>query len=67
MTTIRDAPIEFMMTLTEEERTQLLSWLKQRLKDKLVEEHRTERAAYREYVLHEEALLEKLIAKLRRD
>jgi hypothetical protein len=29
------------MTLTEEERAQLLNWLEQSLRNKLVEEHRT--------------------------
>lgn len=66
MAAVRDTPTELMISLTEEERAQLLNWLEQRLRDKRVEEHRTETAAYRDYVLHEEAILEQLITKLSR-
>jgi hypothetical protein len=57
---------EFTLTLSEEERTQLLSFLEQALRDKLVEVHRTEAPDYREYVQHQEDLLRSLITKLRR-
>jgi hypothetical protein len=60
-----EATAEFNMTLTDEERTQLLNWLEQELRNKLVEEHRTDASDYRKHVLHEEAILEKLIDKLR--
>jgi hypothetical protein len=65
MTAVRGASTEFTMTLTEEERAQLLNWLERKQRDKLVEEHRTKTPDYRDYVLHEEAILEKLIDKLR--
>ena len=67
MTVVRDASTtEFAMTITEEERTQLLNWLEQRQRNKLIEEHRTRTPDYREHVLHEEAILDGLIEKLRR-
>jgi hypothetical protein len=64
--TTANCTAEFSMTLTEEERTQLLNWLEQKLKKKLVEEHRTDAADYREYVVHQEEVLERLIHKLHR-
>ena len=54
------------LTLSAEEQTELLAWLEQRLKDKRVEEHRTDRSDFRKHVQHEEQLIEGLIAKLRR-
>lgn len=65
MATVGEMPIVFTMTLTEEERSTLLNWLQQRLRDKRLEEHRTDAAEYREYVVHEEAILNQLIDKLR--
>jgi len=66
MTAGGEASTEFTMTLTEEERTDLLNWLEQRLRNTLVEEHRTEASGFRQHVLHEEKILEQLIHKLRR-
>jgi hypothetical protein len=66
MTPARNPAPEFVLTLTEEERVQLLNWLEQTLRNKLLEEHRTEASEYRKHVLHQEAVLEKLIAKLHR-
>ena len=57
-------PTEFTIALTEEERAQLLNWLEQKLKKKLVEEHRSATADFREYVIHQEQILEGLIHKL---
>ncbi len=57
---------EFTLTLTEEERAQLLSFLEQALRDKRVEVHRTEAFDYREFVQHQEDVLQSLIGKLRR-
>jgi hypothetical protein len=65
MTTTTTTSGEFTLTMTEEERTQLLNWLEQRFKNKLVEEHRTRAPNYREGILHQEAILEDLINKLR--
>jgi hypothetical protein len=67
MTATTNKFAQVAITMTEEERAQLLSWLEQRLKNKLVEEHRTETAAYRDYVLHQETILESLINKLREE
>ena len=66
MTTINNPSTEFTLTFTEEERAQLLNWLEQRLRATLVEEHRTDAADYRKYVVHQEEILEKIINKLRR-
>lgn len=66
MATMQDVGAAFTLTLTEEERTQLARWLEQRLRDKLVEEHRTEASDFRDYVLHEEAILQSILKKLRR-
>jgi hypothetical protein len=57
---------ELTLTLTQEEREQLLRILEQALRDKHVEVHRTEAPNYREYVQREEALLERLVDQLRR-
>jgi hypothetical protein len=54
------------LTLTEEERTHLLTILEQALRDKEVEVHRTEAFAARELVQEQEVFLEKLIDRLRR-
>jgi len=51
--------------LIEEERAQVLKFLEQRLKNKLVEEHRTDAFDCRTYVRHQETILENVIAKLR--
>jgi hypothetical protein len=66
MAAVHETSTEFAMTLSEEERAHLLKWLEQRLKDKLIEEHRTDALNYKEHILHEEAILKKLIDKLRR-
>lgn len=57
---------EFTLTLTEEERTRLLGYLEQVLRDKHIEVHRTDAIHYKEYVQREEALLERVVGKLRR-
>jgi hypothetical protein len=57
---------EFTVTLTEDERTQLLRFLEQTLREKEIEEHRTEAHKFRELVQHEEDVLQSLIRKLRR-
>jgi hypothetical protein len=66
MATVREPSAGFTLVLTEEERTQLLNWLEERLRNKRVEEHRTEAFDYRDLVLHEESVLESLIGRLRR-
>lgn len=66
MPAVHDATTEFTLTLTEEERSQLLNWLEQRLRTTLIEEHRTDSNEYKEYVVHLEDILNQVIAKLRR-
>ncbi len=66
MAAVREVSAEITLILTEEERAQLLNWLEQQFRNKLVEEHRTKTSDYRGYVIHQEQILEKLIAKLRR-
>ena len=57
---------QFTLSLTEEEREQLLNWLEQQFRAKLVEEHRTDAPDFRAYVLSQEAVLQKLIDTLRK-
>lgn len=66
MTSTNGPAMDFALTLTEEERAQLLNWLERRQRTTLLEEHRTETADYRDYLLHQEEILEKLMSKLRR-
>jgi len=58
-------PSEFTLTLTEDERTLLLSFLEQALREKAIEVHRTDSLDYRKYVQHQEDLLRGLIEKMR--
>jgi len=57
---------ELTLTLTGEERAELLLFLEQALRDKQVEVRRTEAFAARELVHHQQTVLEGLIDKLRR-
>ncbi|MFO0808632.1 MAG: hypothetical protein U0746_08420 [Gemmataceae bacterium] len=54
------------LSLTEDERTQLLSFLEQALKDARVEEHRTDAFEFKAYVRQKEAFFQGVIDKLRR-
>jgi len=54
------------LTLTEEERAQLLNFLEQAFREALVEEHRTDALDFKAYVRHKEAIFKGLIDKLRR-
>ena len=65
MSIVNTPSAEFVLNLTEEERSQLLNWLEQKQRNTLVEEHRTDSPKYKDYVLHKEEILEKLINKLR--
>jgi hypothetical protein len=56
---------ELQVTLTDEERRYLQQLLERTLKDAQIEEHRTRTPSYREYVLHEEALANSVLAKVR--
>ena len=59
------ATSEFTLTLTTEERDELLRLVEQAFGDTRVEAHRTHTPGYREQVLHEETVLKGLIEKLR--
>jgi len=54
------------LALSGEERSLLLNFLEQKLHDKKIEEHRTDAFEFREYVRHEEAVVQGLLDKLRR-
>jgi hypothetical protein len=56
---------ERTLTLNEEERSQLLSFLEQALRETHVEARRTEAPRYQEQVHHQESILRSLIQKLR--
>jgi hypothetical protein len=56
----------FTLTLGDEERTLLLTFLDQELHDKQIEVHRTEAFAFRASVEHQVAVLQGLVDKLRR-
>jgi hypothetical protein len=55
---------ELHLNLTDEERDLLEEFLRQRLKEKRVEEHRTDSPDYRQIVAHQEQLIEGLLNKL---
>ncbi len=54
-----------MLTLTVEECNYLTDLLEQMLKETLIEEHRTRKPTYREYVLTKEGLIKAILTKLR--
>jgi hypothetical protein len=60
-----ESPV-FTLTLTAEEREQLLSYLDQALRDTRVEAHRTDAPDYRAWVERREAVLQNLVDRLRR-
>jgi hypothetical protein len=62
--TLDQAPL-FTVALTEQERTELIRWLEAELRNKLVEEHRTDALEYKAHLANQEVLLERLICKLR--
>lgn len=56
---------ELQVTLTAEESQYLLDLLQKTMNDMRIEEHRTRTPTYRDHVLHQEAIAEGLIHKLR--
>jgi hypothetical protein len=66
MAAVDTGSLEFTLTLSAEERVQLLAFLEHALRDKQVEVHRTEAFAARELVRHQADVLANLIEKLRR-
>jgi hypothetical protein len=55
---------ETQLTLTAEESQFLTGLLEVALRDVRVEEHRTRVPAFREHILHREAVMARLLAKL---
>jgi hypothetical protein len=55
---------ELQLTLTTQERDYLTSLLREILKEKLVEEHRTRTLSYRGFVVHEEETIKGLLRKM---
>lgn len=55
---------ELQIALSAEEREYLVRVLQSTLKNHQIEEHRTRTPSAREQILHEEKLLEQLLAKL---
>lgn len=66
MTQTANAGPGVTLTLSGEERDQLLNLLEQTLRVTLVEEHRTDAFDYKEYVRQKEVVLKGMIDKLRR-
>jgi hypothetical protein len=55
---------ELQVQLTEEEHAFLVGLLEVTLKDTRIEEHRTRKPSYREYILHKEDLIAAVLGKL---
>ena len=55
---------ETQLLLNEEEKELLVKLLEREVSQRLVEEHRTRAPAYREHILHDEAVLRGMLAKL---
>ncbi len=52
------------LLLNTEEKDLLVKLLEHELSQRLVEEHRTRAPSYREHILHDEAVLQRVLAKL---
>jgi hypothetical protein len=65
MPAVATTPAAFTLSLTEEERAQLLNVLEQTFRETHVEARRTEAPNYQEQIHHQEAVLRGLIDKLR--
>lgn len=66
MATTNTTTPTFTLTLTEDERTNLLRFLEEGLRYKSVEANRTEAIEYHEFIHHQEEVYKQLIEKLRR-
>jgi len=55
---------ESKLTLSDQERQYLVALLTQTLKEKRIEEHRTDALSYKEIVLREEGVIQGLLTKL---
>lgn len=65
MADVAGQPTNITLTLTGEERTELVRLLEQTLKEKLIEEHRTDALSYRKEIIHEEEVLKSILQKVR--
>jgi len=57
---------EAQLTLTAEEKQFLVGLLEISWRERLVEEHRSRKPSYREFVLQQEHLIESILDKLRK-
>jgi uncharacterized protein YeaC (DUF1315 family) len=55
---------DFQLNLTDEQRELLVEILSHKLKEKRVEEHRTDSMDFKKIVAHQEQLIEELLSKL---
>ena len=55
---------ETQLLLNAEEKDLLVKLLEREVSQRLVEEHRTRAPAYREHILHDEAVLQGMLTKL---
>ncbi len=58
--------IEDQLTIDDEERAELMTLLERALAETRVEAHRTHTPGFRDQVLHQEAVVRRLLDKLRR-
>jgi hypothetical protein len=66
MSTQATNPLEFHLTIDGDERAELINLLERALGETRVEVHRTHTPSFREQVLGEEAVIRRLLEKLRR-
>jgi hypothetical protein len=64
--TMTDTMTQSQLTLSDEERSFLVSLLETAQKERRIEEHRTRAPSYREHVLHQGELIASLLSKLQR-
>lgn len=57
---------EIHLSLNAEEKELLVNLLEHEISQRLVEEHRTRTPSYREYIQHDESVLQGVLAKLNR-
>jgi len=65
MSAVTTGTAAFTLTLSGEERSLLLNFLERKLRDKQIEEHRTDALEFKEHVQHEGAVLQGLLDRLR--
>jgi hypothetical protein len=55
---------EIQLTLSAEEKELLVSLLEREISQRLIEEHRTRKPSYRQYIQRDEAILQAVLKKL---